>query len=123
MEAETTGIVISSGAVGAICGVVGTWIKSRMGVKQKRPLDSDDLFVTQQQCQQHRCAIEKRIDDNLEILRKIPAMIEESDRKAEKRSCDLHRRLDPVVEKVAANAAKIEVFENLAKSSSIGGKK
>lgn len=123
MEAEATGIIIGSGAVGSICGVIGMWIKSKVAQKQARPVDSDDRFVTQLECRQHRCAIEKRIDDNLEILRKIPAMIEESDRKAEKRSCDLHRRLDPVVEKVAANSAKIEVFENLAKANTVGGKK
>ena len=123
MEAETTGIMISSGAVGAICGVVGTWIKSKVAQKQARPVDSDDRYVTQLECRQHRCAIEKRIDDNLEILRRIPAMIEESDRKAEKRSVDLHRRLDPIVEKVAANSAKIELFEDLARKTTVGGKK
>lgn len=123
MDAETTGIAISAGSVGAICGVLTTWLKSKVGVKHKAPLDSNDRYVTELQCQQHRCAIEKRIEDNLEVLRKLPAMIEDMDNKAEKRSADLHRRLDPVIEKVAANSAKIDMFENLARQATIGGSK
>ena len=30
MEAETTGIMISSGAVGALCTLAGTWLKSKV---------------------------------------------------------------------------------------------
>ena len=40
---------------------------------------------------------------------------------------NLHRRLDPVIENVAANSAKIEAFEftvrEAAKAATIGGKK
>lgn len=35
MEAETTGILISSGAVGALCGVASAWIKAKFGQKVK----------------------------------------------------------------------------------------
>ena len=115
MEAETTGIMISSGAVGAICGVVGTWLKSKVGTKIKRPLDSDDTYVTSGQCKQHRCALEKRIDALGPALNRIFKKLSENDKRSEDRSLQLHRRLDPVVEKVAATAATVEMMKGQKK--------
>lgn len=119
---EDTGIIISSGALGAICAVASTWIKSKFGTKLKAPLDSNDRYVTELQCQQHRCALSKRIDDNMAMTEKIVSWfdridekLEETDDKAEKRSFDIHRRLDPIVEKVGAINAKIDVLDNIIK--------
>ena len=119
---ETTGIFIGSGALGAICGVVSSWLKSKVGMKMKAPLDSNDRYVTELQCQQHRCALSKRIDDNMAMTEKIVSWfnrldkkLEETDDKAEKRSFDIHRRLDPIVEKVGAINAKIDVLDNIIK--------
>lgn len=119
---EDTGIIISSGALGAICAVASTWIKSKFGTKIKAPLDSNDRYVTELQCQQHRCALSKRIDDNMELVKKITdainsidKKIDETDDKAEKRSTDIHRRLDPIIEKVGAINAKIDVLDNIIK--------
>lgn len=117
MEAETTGIMISSGAVGAICGVVGTWLKSKVGTKIKRPLDSDDTYVTHKECKEHRCALEKRIDQLAPALERIDHKIDANEAKAEQRAVDLHRRLDPVVQKVASNSAKVETVEELVKAA------
>lgn len=117
MEAETTGIMISSGAVGAICGVVGTWLKSKVGTKIKRPLDSDDTYVTHKECKEHRCALEKRIDQLAPALERIDHKIDSNEAKAEQRAVDLHRRLDPVVQKVASNSAKVETVEELVKAA------
>lgn len=123
MEAETAGIVISSGAVGALCGVASTWIKSKLGVKRRRPLDSDDLYVTAKECKERRCAIEKRIDTIVPTLTLISNKLDEIDDKAEKRSTDLHRRLDPVIEKVGANSAELNLIKQLAVNAAAGGKK
>ena len=113
MEAETTGIMISSGAVGAICGVIGTWLKSKVGTKIKRPLDSDDTYVTHQECKGLRCALEQRIDSITPVLQRIDRKIDENEAKAEKRAVDIHRRLDPIAEKTAGVQAKEELLETL----------
>ena len=113
MDADTTGIVISSGTVGAICGVVGTWIKAKIGTRIKRPLDSEDTYVTHQECKGLRCALEKRIDSITPVLQRIDRKIDENEAKAEKRAVDIHRRLDPIAEKTAGVQAKEELLENL----------
>ena len=121
MEAETTGIMISSGAVGAICTLIGAWLKSKVGTKIKRPIDSDDTYVTCGQCKQHRDALNKRIDEQTTLLRKIPDMIEDMDRKAEKRSVDLHRRIDPIVRDVACSQAAAETAKQIVASALSNG--
>ncbi len=84
-------------------------------------------FVTCGECKQHREAIGKRIDSIESSTRKIIDKLDEIDTRAEKRSVDLHRRLDPIIEKVASNSAKIDVFESTVrdalKSSTVGGRK
>ena len=127
MEAETTGIVISSGAVGAICGVVCTWLKSKVGTKIKRPLDSDDTYVTHQECKEHRCALEKRIDEIGPALNRIFTKLTDIDRSSEERAVKLHERIGPIAERVAADNAKIDtigkVVEAALARSNVGGKK
>lgn len=119
---EDTGIIISSGALGAVCAVASTWIKSKFGTKLKAPLDSNDRYVTELQCQHYRCAIDKRISDNMELVKKITdainridKKIDETDNKAEDRAYNIHRRLDPIVEKVGSINAKIDVLDNIIK--------
>ena len=84
-------------------------------------------FVTCGECKQHRAAIGKRIDTIETSTRTIINKLDEIDNRAEQRSENLHRRLDSIIEKVAANSAKIDVFESTvrdaAKAANIGGKK
>ena len=80
-------------------------------VKIRRPLDSDDVYVTQGQCQQHRCALEKRIDQIGPAINRIFNKLCENDRKSEERTIRLHERLEPVIEKVAANSAVLELLK------------
>ena len=84
-------------------------------------------FVTCGECKQHREAIGKRIDSIESSTRKIIDKLDVIDTRAEKRSVDLHRRLDPIIEKVATDSAKIDVFETIVrdalKSSTVGGRK
>ena len=84
-------------------------------------------FVTCGECKQHRQAIGKRIDTIETSTRTIINKLDEIDTRAEQRSENLHRRLDPIIEKVAANSAKVEmmdaVIRDAAKAANIGGKK
>jgi len=128
MDGETTGIILSAGTVSSLCTLAGLWIKAKFG--QKTKVENDPLnvkkvpgYVTLQECQQHRCALEKRIDELGPALNRIFEKLSESERKSEERSCQLHRRLDPIVEKTAANSQAIEMFKDFAMKSTVGGKK
>ena len=122
MDAETTGIAASYGAVGAICGVATMWIKAKFGQRAKVeadpspfPVQQQGPFVTVGECKQHRCALEKRIDELGPALNRIFRKLSENDQRSEDRSLQLHRRLDPVVEKVAATAATVEMMKGQKK--------
>jgi len=119
-----TGIAAIIGAVGGIVATL-TYCNRRDAKKERaqRPVDSDDRYVTQLECKQHRCAIDRRIDALTPMLKQISDAVERSASRAEERAVQLHRRLDPIVEKVAANSAKIEMFEELASKATVGGKK
>lgn len=126
MDAETTGIMISSGAVGAIFTFAAQWVKAHYGQKKvvtpdpnPFPVQQQGPFVTTGECKQHRCALEKRIDDMKPLLEQISGQISSSSARAEERAVQLHRRLDPIVEKVAANAAELEFLKEFHR----GGKK
>ena len=126
MEVDGVNLAVGGGAVTAIAGVVGAWIKAKFGKTHiPQPMETQQVgpFVTCGECKQHRAAISKRIDTIETSTRTIIDKLDEIDTRAEKRSVDLHRRLDPIVEKVAANSAKVEVFENAIRNSTMGGKK
>ena len=126
MEVDGINLAIGGGAVSAIAGLAGAWIKARYGKTNiPQPLQQEQVgpFVTCGECKQHRAAIGKRIDTIETTSHAILNKLDEIDTRAEKRSVDLHRRLDPIVEKVAANSAKVEVFEQAIRNSTMGGKK
>lgn len=98
-------------------------------VKIKRPVDSDDVYVTRGECRQHRCAMEKRVDElgnsvekrMDELGKRIenigPALgrlfkkLNDVDEKNEGRVTRLHDRLDPLLQKVAANSEAISMMK------------
>ncbi len=116
-----------------IAGIVSTALvyfkmKGKQGetqtVKIKRPLDAEDVYVTRGECQQHRCAMEKRIEDLGKRLSEIgPALgrlfkkMNEVDEKNEGRVTRLHDRLDPLLEKVAANSEAIAIMKEERKGN------
>ena len=129
MEVDGVNLAIGGGAVTAIAGVVGAYIKARFGkTKIPQPMETSQVgpFVTCGECKQHRAAIGKRIDTIETSTRTIINKLDEIDTRAEQRSENLHRRLDPIIEKVAANSAKVDMIENTvreaAKAATIGGK-
>ena len=130
MEVDGVNLAVGGGAVTAIAGVVGAWIKAKFGKTQiPQPMETQQVgpFVTCGECKQHRAAIGKRIDTIETSTRTIINKLDEIDTRAEQRSENLHRRLDPIIEKVAANSAKVEmmdaVIRDAAKSAAVGGKK
>lgn len=130
MEVDGINLAIGGGAVTAIAGVVGAYIKAKFGKTQiPQPMETQQVgpFVTCGECKQHRQAIGKRIDTIETSTRTIINKLDDIDNRAEQRSENLHRRLDPIIEKVAANSAKIDFFESTvrdaAKAANIGGKK
>ena len=129
MEVDGVNLAIGGTAVTAIAGVVGAYIKAKFGKTQiPQPMETQQVgpFVTCGECKQHRAAIGKRIDTIETSTRTIINKLDEIDTRAEQRSENLHRRLDPIIEKVAANSAKVDMIENTvreaAKAATIGGK-
>ena len=93
-------------------------LRTTIANELRAKITNDPLHVQQQgpfvsigECKQYRCAMEKRLDGALASVEKLPAMIEDLDKKAEKRSVDLHRRLDPIAERCAANTEAIEFLK------------
>lgn len=130
MEVDGVNLAIGGTAVTAIAGVVGAYIKAKFGKTQiPQPMETQQVgpFVTCGECKQHRAAIGKRIDTIETSTRTIINKLDEIDTRAEQRSENLHRRLDPIIEKVAANSAKVDMVDTIirdaAKAANIGGKK
>lgn len=108
---ETTGIIISSGAVGALCGVASTWIKAKFGQKVKaeipQPCDvrkvNDCISVKEcnrrmKELDERVTRLETRLDSGFAtIMDKLSAM----DRESEQRAVALHRRMDAMVTTVS----------------------
>jgi len=130
MEVGGDTILISGSAIATLGGIAGAYIKAKFGKTNiPQPMETTKVgpYVTCGECKQHRAAIVKRIDTIETTSRAILQKLDDIDTRAEKRSFDLHRRLDPIIEKVAANSAKVDMIEqtvrDAAKSSTIGGKK
>ena len=129
MEVDGVSLTMGGAAVTALAGVAGAYIKAKFGKTQMpQPMETQQVgpFVTCGECKQHRAAIGKRIDTIETSTRTIINKLDEIDTRAEQRSENLHRRLDPIIEKVAANSAKVDMIENTvreaAKAATIGGK-
>ena len=130
MEVDGVSLTVGGAAVSALAGVAGAYIKAKFGKTQiPQPMETQQVgpFVTCGECKQHRAAIGKRIDSVESSTRTILQKLDEIDTRAEVRSENLHRRLDPIIEKVAANSAQIQMIDatirDAAKSATIGGKK
>ena len=130
MEVDGVNLAIGGSAVTAIAGVAGAWIKAKFGKTNiPQPMETSQVgpYVTCGECKQHRAAIGKRLDTVESSTRTIINKLDEIDTRAEQRSENLHRRLDPIIEKVASNSAKVDMMEgvirNAANAATVGGKK
>ena len=126
MEVDGISLAIGGGTVSALAGIAGAWIKARYGkTTVPQPLETSEQprFVTCEQCAEHRKAISARIDDIGPALGRVFKKLDENDKKAEERSLQTHRRLDPLVEELGRLRGKVEIIETAAIKSTIGGKK
>ena len=126
MEVDGINLAVGGGAVSAIAGIAGAWIKAKFGkttVPQPLETREEPRFVTCDQCAEHRKAINARIDDVGPALGRVFKKLDENDKRAEERSIQTHRRLDPLVEEIGRLRGKVEIVEKAAVNSTIGGKK
>ena len=133
MEVDGISLTVGGAAVSAVAGVVGAWIKAKYGKPVvppvPQPLETERVgpYVTCGECKQHRAAIGKRIDGVETTSHAILRKLDEIDTRAETRSENLHRRLDPIIEKVADNSARVDMLDarirDAANAATIGGKK
>lgn len=103
MEAETTGIMISSGAVGAICTLLGAWVKAKFA-KNPQPFETKQVndCVSVKECNRRMAdlddrvtRLEQKVDSGFEkIIDKLSAL----DNRSEDRANALYRRLDAVID-------------------------
>ena len=126
MEVDGVSLTMGGAAVSAIAGIAGAWIKAMYGKPTvPQPLETERVgpYVTCGECKQHRAAIGKRIDGIEATSGAILRKLDEIDTRAEERAQQTHRRLDPFIEKVAANSEAIENIKRLAFDSTMGGHK
>lgn len=132
MEAiiNDVGLAVGSSAVTAVCVLAGQWIKAKYGEKSKIepdpspfPVQQQGPYVTTGECKQHRCAIEKRIDILSAGNQKVLDKLDELDQRSEERAIALNRRIDPMLEKLSATAATVDMLKTAAQKSTIGGRK
>ena len=126
MEVDGVSLTMGGAAVSAIAGVVGAWVKARYGKTEvPQPLETERVgpYVTCGECKQHRAAIGKRIDGIEATSGAILRKLDEIDTRAEERAQQTHRRLDPFIEKVAANSEAIDNLKQLAFNATMGGHK
>ena len=126
MEVDGVSLTMGGAAVTAIAGVAGAYIKAKFGKTQiPQPMETQQVgpFVTCGECKQHRAAIGKRIDTVETSTRTILSKLDEIDTRAETRSENLHRRLDPIVAQVAANSEAVDFIKKAAINATVGGKK
>ena len=126
MEVDGVSLTMGGAAVTAIAGVAGAYIKAKFGKTQiPQPMETQQVgpYVTCGECKQHRAAIGKRIDTIEQSTRTIINKLDEIDTRAETRSENLHRRLDPIVAQVAANSEAVDFIKKAAINATVGGKK
>ena len=126
MEVDGVSLTMGGAAVTAIAGVAGAYIKAKFVKTQiPQPMETQQVgpFVTCGECKQHRAAINRRIDTVEQSTRTIINKLDEIDTRAETRSENLHRRLDPIVAQVAANSEAVDFIKKAAINSTVGGKK
>lgn len=129
------GLVLSGGVVMKLLD----WAKSAWTARNQRteitpnplPVDGEvakkPTYVPVAECNRRMCEHAERMTrlegevkaSNAAVIRKL----DEIDTRAEERAQATHRRLDPVIGKVAANTEAIENIKQLAFNATMGGKK
>lgn len=120
---SVTGLTIGGAALTTLGGLVGAWLKARHGRTEitPQPLEVREApaYVRCEDCIRRHAEVDKRHGDLEQEVRAdrralhdslgaIRSAIVEGDRKAEERSRNLHRRIDPLVTAVAQASTSID---------------
>ena len=131
MEVDGINLVVGGGAVSALAGLAGAWIKARYGKTEVTPtplpVDEQDKFITRGECKRLMCAHDTAIAEirsdiktgNINILHKLESM----DRKSEERAIAAHNRIEPLVHEIAKNIGQVELIKEGFMQAVVGGKK
>ena len=117
MEAETTGIIISTAVATKALDVALAWVKAKfMKGNEPHQIQQVNDCVTVKECNRRMkdlddrvTRLEQKFDSSVE---KIISKLDTMDREGEKRSIDIHRRLDGVVEKVAETRGEVGLIKD-----------
>ena len=139
MDAETViqggGLVVSGALVAKAGDWFMAWLRSR---NQKTEISPTPLPVEGEISKKQAFVtigeFNRRMDEtNARVTRiegeikanndRVMAKLDDLDTRAEDRSQQVHRRLDPLVEEIGRLRGKVEYIENAAIKSTIGGKK
>ena len=133
----TDGITIALGATttGLVVKELLAWLRSRNQKTEISPtplpvegeISKKTAYVPVAECNRRMCEHAERMTrlegevkaSNAAVIAKL----DEIDTRAEERAQATHRRLDPIIGKVAANTEAIENIKQLAFKATIGGKK
>lgn len=128
METEGIKFALGGGAVTALAGVLGAWIKARYGGRTRIENDpvnvrKEDKYITRGECKQYRCAISERMGEEHALLREIVETLKENDAKSEARTRSTHERIDPLLRELGSVRGKMDLLEKAAINATMGGKK
>lgn len=120
---SVTGLTIGGAALTTLGGLVGAWLKARHSRTEITPQPLEVRAVTPlrscEDCIRIHQELERRHDDLVQEVRAdrrglaealggIREAISDGDRKAEERSRNLHKRIDPLVGAISAATHSIE---------------
>lgn len=117
MEAETTGIIISTAVATKALDVALAWVKAKfMKGNEPHQIQQVNDCVTVKECNRRMkdlddrvTRLEQKFDSSVE---KIISKLDTMDREGEERSVAIHRRLDGVVEKVAETRGEVGLIKD-----------
>ena len=117
MEAETTGIIISTAVATKALDVALAWVKAKfMKGNEPHQIQQVNDCVTVKECNRRMKDLDDRVtrlDQKFDSsVEKIISKLDTMDREGEKRSVDIHRRLDGVVEKVAETRGEVGLIKD-----------
>ena len=116
MEAETTGIIISTAVATKALDVVLAWVKAKfMKGNEPHQIQQVNDCVSVKECNRRMAALddrvtrlEQKVDNGFNAIgEKLEAM----DRKSEERAIALHHKMDRIADSVASTGGKVELIE------------
>lgn len=126
MEVDGLNLAVGGGAVTAIAGVFGAWIKARFGKTSVSPvplpIEKQKDYVTVQECNRKMCDLSGRIDRVADGQCKILDKLDEMDDKSERRAKETHDRIDPIAERLGEQIGQVKLIKETFLRSIVGGK-